>query len=173
MKALPFFILVLLFTVSRGHTQTLSGKEIFAGNCKACHSIGGGDIVGPDLAGVTEKREEDWLKAFITNSQNLIAEGDKDAVEVFNKYNKIIMPAHNFNEEELGSLLGYIPEAGQEASASSKQAEEKLEENPDKDVIPAQATGEGLGWLVITLLATLGVAATILVIIATALYRML
>lgn len=99
MKALSLIILVLMLTAFKGYTQTLSGKEIFTGNCQSCHSIGGGDVVGPDLAGVTEKREESWVRAFITNSQNLIAEGNKEAVEVFNKYHKIAMPPHNFTEE--------------------------------------------------------------------------
>ena len=33
-----------------------SGQQIFQKSCAACHSIGGGRLVGPDLAGVNDKR---------------------------------------------------------------------------------------------------------------------
>ena len=36
------------------------GEEIFQSKCSACHSIGGGRRVGPDLAGVMERRTKDW-----------------------------------------------------------------------------------------------------------------
>lgn len=101
MKARLVPVVVLILTVFSGHAQSLSGKEIFAGNCKACHSIGGGDIVGPDLAGITARREAAWVKDFVANSQKMVAEGNELAVEVFNKYNKIAMPSHNFSDEEL------------------------------------------------------------------------
>lgn len=170
MRTLSFFILALLLS-SQAYTQTLSGKELFTGNCQACHSIGGGDIVGPDLAGIMEKREEAWVKDFITNSQSLIASGDKEAEEVFAQYNKIIMPPHNFSEEEMGNLLAYINEAGQEASLQSEQVEEAPVEEKEAQVVSAQS-GE-TNWLVNALLGILGLAVIILVVLSGYLYRML
>ena len=32
------------------------GEQLFQTNCSACHTVGGGRLVGPDLAGVPEKR---------------------------------------------------------------------------------------------------------------------
>lgn len=29
--------------------------------CPACHTLGAGSLVGPDLRGVTERRDRDWL----------------------------------------------------------------------------------------------------------------
>ena len=38
------------------------GEALFTSKgCNACHTIGGGDLVGPDLAGVTELRTQEWL----------------------------------------------------------------------------------------------------------------
>ena len=34
----------------------------FRNHCTACHTIGGGDRIGPDLAGVTKKRPRAWLE---------------------------------------------------------------------------------------------------------------
>jgi len=45
-----------------------SGKDIFQKSCAACHSIGGGRLLGPDLAGVNESRPQDWLIKYIKSS---------------------------------------------------------------------------------------------------------
>ena len=36
--------------------QAKTGEEIFQSGCNACHTIGGGRLVGPDLLGVSERR---------------------------------------------------------------------------------------------------------------------
>jgi quinol-cytochrome oxidoreductase complex cytochrome b subunit len=41
------------------------GAALFKQNCSACHSIGGGPLAGPDLKGVTTKRDATSLAAFI------------------------------------------------------------------------------------------------------------
>ncbi len=51
------------------------GQAIFEQKCQGCHSIGGGQIVGPDLKGVTSRRDRDWLISFITSPDQLIAQG--------------------------------------------------------------------------------------------------
>jgi hypothetical protein len=38
------------------------GEQIFVEKCTACHTIGKGRLVGPDLSGVTTRREESWHK---------------------------------------------------------------------------------------------------------------
>ena len=45
------------------------------------------------LGGVTERRENDWLKAWIKNNAALRASGDRDAIAVFNEYNGSVMSA--------------------------------------------------------------------------------
>jgi predicted TIM-barrel fold metal-dependent hydrolase len=61
-------------------TSAQTGEELFVEWCEACHTIGGGDLVGPDLAGVTERRSMEWLIKAVQNSEALIAAGDADAV---------------------------------------------------------------------------------------------
>lgn len=44
------------------------GEYIFRQKCSACHTIGEGDKpTGPDLAGVMERRDRQWLTSFITD----------------------------------------------------------------------------------------------------------
>lgn len=173
MKTRILSVFMLMLTGFGGYAQSLSGKEMFAGNCKACHSIGGGDIVGPDLAGLTERREVDWIKRFINNSQDLIREGDEQAVEVFNKYNKIAMPTHKFSDEELNELISYMEEAGLEASAASQKAEVVEKESDNPEVSEAGVNTGGSNLMVNLIFAVLGICAVILSGIAIYLIRIL
>lgn len=82
--------------------------EYFQARCLSCHSIGGGDGIGPDLKGVTERREREWVIAFIKNSQELIKSGDPQANELFQKYNNRVMSAFDVSDEEAGYIIDFI-----------------------------------------------------------------
>ena len=114
-------ILAVLFSLSFNLFADVDGEKIFKQNCTACHTIGGGRLVGPDLSGVTEKREDKWLKSWITNSQDLIASGDADAIAIFEEYNKTVMTSFDFSDEELTAVLAYIanPPVKENITASS------------------------------------------------------
>jgi mono/diheme cytochrome c family protein len=105
-----------------------SGKQIFQQSCAACHSIGGGKLVGPDLAGVNDKRPEDWLLKYIKSSQALVKSGDRTAVALFEEFNKIPMPDQALSDDQIRKVLAHIKEtrgssaAGKESAAPSAQA---------------------------------------------------
>ncbi len=111
-------------------SQTAEDEKNFA-QCKACHTIGGGKLVGPDLKGVTERHSEAWLIKFIQNSQALVQAGDKEAVKVFEENNKIPMPAHSLTDEQVKGILKYIKAGGklspEAQKAKAKQAVAKVE----------------------------------------------
>jgi mono/diheme cytochrome c family protein len=52
------------------------GQALFKKMCAPCHTIGVGDRVGPDLRGVTTRREQPWLAAYIQNPAQLRAKQD-------------------------------------------------------------------------------------------------
>ena len=79
-------------------------------NCNACHTIGKGRLIGPDLKGVTKKREKVWLEDWIRDSKKLIDSGDSIAIRVYNDYNKSPMAPYNLTEIEMASLLDYLAE---------------------------------------------------------------
>ena len=99
----------------------VDGEKLFKQNCTSCHTIGGGRMVGPDLQGVTDKYEKEWLIEWIRNSQALIASGDKRAIQIFEEYNKSVMTSFDFSDEEFVALLEYLenPPVKEEVSASS------------------------------------------------------
>ncbi|GAA4445214.1 hypothetical protein GCM10023188_48080 [Pontibacter saemangeumensis] len=89
--------------------DAVAGKAIFEGNCTACHSLEA-DIVGPALKDVHKRRGDEWLVSFIKNSQEMVQAGDKDAVVLFEKFNKVPMPAFggSLSDEDISNVIAYI-----------------------------------------------------------------
>lgn len=108
--------------------QTAPGQALFEASCSACHTIGGGRLVGPDLQGLNERRSEAWLIAFIQHSQQLIASGDSTAVALFNEYGQMPMPDQPLSADEIRQVLGYIQGAALSATAPGPAVVEATEE---------------------------------------------
>ena len=75
--------------------------------CSACHSIGKGDKTGPDLKGLTQRRERPWVERFIKAPGELISAGDPTAVELFKRFKGVVMDNQSLSEEEFRLLWGY------------------------------------------------------------------
>ena len=85
-----------------------TGEQLFQTTCFACHTIGGGRLVGPDLAGVHELRSQEWLEQFVKSSQTMIENGDPDAVAAAAEYPGIVMPDSVMSEQQIREVLEYI-----------------------------------------------------------------
>ncbi len=65
------------FVVSTAAADIKKGEEIFAAKgCIACHKVGGGKLVGPDLKGVTARRDETWIKKMILRPDVMVKEDE-------------------------------------------------------------------------------------------------
>jgi len=85
-----------------------AGRTIFMSRCAACHSVNK-QLTGPALAGVYERRTTDWIVKFVQSSQTVIKRGDKDAVALFEKFNKITMPDHpDLTSENIQNIVEFI-----------------------------------------------------------------
>lgn len=105
-----FIVTTLLLPVSnlKVFSQS-SGEETFKQTCAACHTIGNGKLVGPDLINVQQRHSEKWMKDFIKSSQSVIKSGDKYADSLFKAFNQVQMPDHpNLSDEQLNGILAYI-----------------------------------------------------------------
>lgn len=125
-KILPIVLLTaLLFSVNvfspKTYGQAPDAAKLYQ-VCSACHQIGKGRLVGPDLKGVTERRDREWLIRFIRNSQEVIQSGDAYAVKLFEEYNKIPMPPNNLTDEEINAILDYIENYDPEKAAAAAAA---------------------------------------------------
>lgn len=103
------------------------GQTIFEQKCMACHSIGQGNLVGPDLKGVIDLREREWLIRFIVSPEKLIAEGDPLARQLVEEYGGIEMPNMGLSEPEAEEVLAYIDaqSGGESLTPSPAQDAEK------------------------------------------------
>lgn len=103
------FLFVFTISLSAQAQSVEEGEKLFKANCTACHTVGGGKLIGPDLEGINDKRDADWLNRWIKNSAEMIAEGDADAVAIFEEYNKSPMTAFmHFSDEDITNLLAYV-----------------------------------------------------------------
>ena len=100
--------LTVFFTLSLNLFAQADGEQIFKTNCISCHTIGGGRLIGPDLEGVSKKRNVEWLKKWINSSSDFIASGDADAIAIFEEYNKVAMTSFYFEDEDMDALLAYL-----------------------------------------------------------------
>ncbi|MDH5590016.1 MAG: c-type cytochrome [Gemmatimonadota bacterium] len=82
------------------------GQAIFERSCFACHTIGGGDLVGPDLKDVHQRREHDWLVRWIQDPLGM-AQTDPIGIELLAQY-KVPMAPNFLTEEEIELVLEYI-----------------------------------------------------------------
>jgi mono/diheme cytochrome c family protein len=87
---------------------TAEGEQTFKTKCAACHTIGSGKLVGPDLQDVTQRRTAEWMMAFITNPQAVIDSGDKDAAQLVKDANGVIMPAPGLTDTEIAAVIEYL-----------------------------------------------------------------
>ncbi|HEX3036025.1 MAG TPA: cytochrome c [Thermodesulfobacteriota bacterium] len=83
------------------------GEQIFQEKaCVSCHTIGGGKLVGPDLKGVTERREQEWLRKWLKSPETMIYT-DPIAKELLKQY-LVPMPNQGLTDEDIDALMAYF-----------------------------------------------------------------
>ena len=100
------------------------GRYLFAHNCAACHTMGHGDKIGPDLMGVANVRDPKWLARQITTPEELIAAKDPIATALFKKYKEIRMPNLRLDQDQVQLIIDFMknPEAVQSQSTDASRA---------------------------------------------------
>ena len=97
-----------LATLASAQTPAEQGRVLFEQLCTSCHSVGGGDRVGPDLAGVNQRRDPVWLTRMISEPDMLIAEGDPVVTALIERYRGIIMPRLGLDEARTAAIISYL-----------------------------------------------------------------
>ncbi len=89
-------------------TDTSHGFYIFRTRCQSCHTIGGGDRLGPDLRGVSAARPHAWLTRWIKEPNLMIAERDPTALALLARYRNLPMPNLQLNDAEVAAVVEYL-----------------------------------------------------------------
>jgi nitrite reductase (NO-forming) len=84
----------------------VNGKLAFESKCLACHSIGGGDRLGPDLYNVTKRQSEAWLTRWLKSPADML-KTDPDAKKLLEKY-KVPMPDQNLTDKDIKEFIAYF-----------------------------------------------------------------
>jgi nitrite reductase (NO-forming) len=82
------------------------GKLDFESKCLACHTIGGGNKVGPDLYGVSKRRNDQWLARWLKAPEEML-KSDADAKALLGKF-KLPMPNQGLNDAEIRQYVAYF-----------------------------------------------------------------
>lgn len=98
------------------------GENLFRSRCTACHTIGG-DMrtvgggasmeknqtgLGPDLFGVSQRRDRAWLARWLTNPAKMLAENDPIATLLYADYGNVLMPNFHLSKVEVDALIEYM-----------------------------------------------------------------
>lgn len=87
-----------------------AGAFLFQTRCESCHDLGKRHPLGPDLLGVTVRRDPDWLARWIREPDKVLAEGDPVALSLFREYGEIAMPNLRLEESEVEAVIQYLAE---------------------------------------------------------------
>ena len=98
--------------------QAVKGKLAFESKCLACHSVGGGDKLGPDVLGTSQRHDAAWLTRWLKSPEQML-QSDATAKTLLAKW-KIPMPNQGLSDEEIKQYLAYFKWADQNLQPHSK-----------------------------------------------------
>lgn len=74
--------------------------------CLACHTIGEGRALGPDLLGVSERRDYDWYRGMVVAPDSMLRD-DALARELLDEY-RTPMPESGVTEAQARAIFEYL-----------------------------------------------------------------
>ncbi len=93
---------------AKGDVQ--AGKKVFEAMCVACHTIGGKGRIGPDLAGVTKRREHAWLVKWLKDPPAM-QKSDPIAKKLLAEWKNVPMPNPMLNDKQITDVLAFLEHA--------------------------------------------------------------
>lgn len=114
--------LVLLFavTTTTQAQDVANGAALFKSNaCNSCHAVGR-KLTGPDLQGLTERRNEEWIIKWIHDPQGMISSGDEQAVALKAEYATMMAAYPNLSETDIQDIIAFVE--NEEVKLAEKQA---------------------------------------------------
>jgi mono/diheme cytochrome c family protein len=88
-------------------------------SCFTCHAIGK-KLAGPDLIGITERRDHDWLRAWLRNTDSMLVSGDAQVKAMKDENFGARMPNFKLQPNDIEALLHYMAQETARARAAGK-----------------------------------------------------
>jgi protein SCO1/2 len=94
------------------------GKMLFQNRgCTGCHSVGKGRMAGPDLLGVTDRRDAAWLHRWLKETDVMLA-SDSIAQAMLAEAKGVKMPNLKLTDADIDALLNYIAQETEKRKGS-------------------------------------------------------
>lgn len=100
----------------------LPGQALFLKTCGACHTVGRGRRIGPDLHDVSRRRPREWLTRYIMEPEQLRAREDPIAQALRAEYPGVRMPNLGLSELDARDVIAYIEAQSYAQRAGSQTA---------------------------------------------------
>jgi mono/diheme cytochrome c family protein len=104
-------------------------------NCAACHTIGGGPQGGPDLKGVTARRDREWLVRFLLDPAAF--ESDPEVIRMIKEADGMTMPSFEGMTREMAEALLKVIEQRSAGEPAPSPAAEPASAAADRPFTPA------------------------------------
>ena len=117
------------------------GEQLFRTRCATCHTLSGDELagaLGPDLLGVTQYREMNWLLNWLRAPDQMLEARDPIATALYARYNNLAMPNMRLNQQEAMDLIEYMD--GESRRAGNHVVHDPLEQD-DTDVVTTPIDG--------------------------------
>ena len=126
--------LLFFFTLNlSAQGDAKNGKKLFNSNCAACHKLDK-DLIGPALRDITERRTNEWLKAWIKDNA-AFQKVDADAKEAA-EYSPTAMNAFpQFSDQDIDDILEYTKPAVPVTGETSIQTTAVAPVKPDNTML--------------------------------------
>lgn len=99
-------------------TLAQRGMEVWRGKgCYACHGFGR-VLAGPDLAGIMERRDHDWLRKWLKETDTML-QSDPQAVAMLKDWKGVKMPNMKLSDAEVDALFHYMAQETARVRGSS------------------------------------------------------
>jgi protein SCO1 len=98
---------------ARPGSQASMGSDAQAGmlvwrdkGCSGCHGFGR-VLAGPDMAGVMDRRDHDWLRKWLKETNAMLA-SDPQAIAMLKDWKGVRMPQIKLSDRQIDALFAYF-----------------------------------------------------------------
>ena len=89
--------------------------------CYGCHGFGqAGKRAGPDLMGITDRRDHGWLRAWLLSTDSMLSSDDAQVKDMLAEWKGMKMPQVAMNSNDADALLHYMAQETARLRAAGK-----------------------------------------------------